>query len=250
MSIKEKVMEKITQGSVAMRPRWQFVLKAALAVAGTLVVFVVLLYLASFILFVLRQNGMWFAPGFGFRGVFVFLRSLPWVLIFVSLIFVAIVEVLIRRYAFAFRRPLAYSMLGVLIVTVAGSFFIAETRLHRGLYERARVGGLPVAGPLYREFGMHRFRDIHPGTIASTTNDGLIIVTPRGETVTVQITPQTRFPFGFDVGEGDGVVVMGEREGDVVRAFGIRGVDNPFELGNGRMRGGRRPEFHMRWISE
>lgn len=224
-TLRDKVLDAIHSGRVKMRPRWHFVLKTILAISGTAIVLLALLYLASFILFILRQTGVWFVPAFGFRGVVTFLFSLPWLLILISVIFVVILEILVRRYAFAFRRPLLYSVLGIVLFVILGSFVVARTSFHRGVFRYAQSHQLPVAGPLYREFGMHRMRQVHPGTIRELTDQGFILENPSGETLVIVISPQTRLPFGFDFGEGDAVVVFGERDNDTVRAAGIRKID-------------------------
>src|SRR3989344_3614541 len=114
-SIKEEVIARIKRGETIMRPRWHFVLRAMLYALGVLIAALALVYLASFIMFVLRETGLLFVPSFGFRGVGVFLFSLPWFLILLSLVFVFVLEVLVRRYAFAYRKPLLYSVFGIVI---------------------------------------------------------------------------------------------------------------------------------------
>ncbi|MEW6610234.1 MAG: hypothetical protein AB1352_01205 [Patescibacteria group bacterium] len=225
-SLRDKVLSSIKNGKVRMRPRWHFILKTALAISGGIILTLALLYLVSFIFFVLRVNGVWFVPVFGFYGVRTFFVSLPWLLIITSLIFILILETLVRHYSFAYRQPLLYSILGILILVIIGGFVVAQAPFHKKLMIRAQENRLPVTGPFYREFGMHRFRDIHPGIIASTTDDGFILRTRHGEMLTIMMASETRLPFGYNFIEGDGVVVFGERDDDSVKARGIVEVTN------------------------
>jgi len=64
-SIKADVLKAIKDGQVKMRPKWQFITKAALLIVGVVLVALTILYLVSFIVFVLRQTGLLFVPGFG-----------------------------------------------------------------------------------------------------------------------------------------------------------------------------------------
>ena len=105
-SIKNKVLEAIKSGQVKMRPRWYFILKTILVALGIVMIFLTLLYLISFIIFILRITGIWFAPAFGFEGYGIFLFSLPWLLVIISVLFAIILEVLVKRYSFAYRHRL------------------------------------------------------------------------------------------------------------------------------------------------
>ena len=123
--IKQDVLAAIAGGEIKQRPRWFFVLRGTLVGIGIGLGLCVVLYLISFILFILRETGVWFTPAFGFRGWFVFFRSLPWVLIGLSLIFTAVLEILVKRYSFAYREPLMYSVLGIVAIVAAGGFLLA-----------------------------------------------------------------------------------------------------------------------------
>ncbi|MBU4141685.1 hypothetical protein KKE99_02325, partial [Patescibacteria group bacterium] len=86
-SIKESILSVIKSGQVKMRPRWHFVLKTALAAFGVIILVLTVLYLASFIIFVLRQTGVLFVPAFGLQGWFAFFTNLPIFLIGLLIVF-------------------------------------------------------------------------------------------------------------------------------------------------------------------
>ncbi len=91
------VMDAIKKGTVTMRPRWHFILLSTLAAVGAFIVLLALVYIASLLVFFMHDSGAWFVPSFGGRGWFSFLRSIPWLLIFLIGIFALILEVLVRR---------------------------------------------------------------------------------------------------------------------------------------------------------
>ena len=224
-NMERDVMRAISSGEVKMRPRWQFVLQAALLGVGAVIVLFALLYLVSFILFVLHQTGAWFVPNFGPPGWFAFFRRLPWVLITLAFIFIVILEVLVRRYAFAYQRPLLASVLWIVGIVLVGGATISVTRFHNQLFAVARRNSLPVIGGMYQQFGMPRFDDIHRGVVLQMTNGAFLLQEDDGDTSTIIITPGTRLPLGDGFAVGDTVVVFGPPGIDgIIPAFGIQQV--------------------------
>ena len=223
------IMSAIRKGEIRMRPRWHFVLLSALSITGVFIVFLTLLYVVSLGVFFLRDSGAWFAPSFGLRGWWALARSLPWLLILFIFIFVVVLELLVRRYAFVYKKPLLSSALGIIVLIVLGGFFLAEVPLHHELMMSARHGQLPAPlvmlyhGPLR----MPPPPDTYHGHILAITKNGFIILDEDGAgTTTVFITPQTRLPYGEDFTSGERVVVVGDTVATgSVRAFGVQEID-------------------------
>lgn len=226
-SVKERVLSAIKSGKAKMRPRWHFVLRGILLATGAMIAGLLLLYLASFIVFSMRQTGAWFAPAFGLPGWFSFLRHVPWILIALSVIFIAVLEVLVRRYSFAYRRPLLYSVLVIVLIAIVAGIFGAP--LHRGLFSSARFGErrpqIFFFGDFYRNFGLRHFGDVHRGTITGAAPGGFVMQDFGGETSTIIISSATRiFPVsGF--ASGNTVIVFGEESGNhTIQAAGVRAI--------------------------
>lgn len=227
-SLQETVLAEIKTGNTRMIPKWHFVLKAALAAVGLIIVLVVLLYLASFIFFILNKTGIWLLPAFGMRGISAFLSSLPWILLIAGSIFLILLEIMVRHYSFAYRKPLLYSLLGIVVVITGVSVVILQTSFHEGLYIRARIGSLPVIGQLYKSYEAERGQasDVHIGMISEITDDGFRIESPQGGTVSIIINSQTSFPQGIDFQSGDRVIILGDWDDNTVQAYGIRRIDD------------------------
>lgn len=241
-SLKETLLEKIKSGEMKMRPRAYFILKTILIVGGSLLVGGLAIFLISFISFHLRLSGIWYLPGFGFRGLGIYLRLLPWFLIFISLFLILILEILAKRFSFVWRRPIVYSLLLIIVVALIGGFIITKTSFHPGLFLQAKQGKLPLIGPVYRDFGMPRFQDVHRGVVEELIENGFLLRKADDELLTVILVSGTRFPFEKEVRQGDTVVVMGEREDSTVRAFGIRRIEDEFRPFERRLR-----QPPMRW---
>jgi hypothetical protein len=224
-SVRTDVMDAIRKGRIQMRPRWHFVLLSALTIVGVFIVFLTLLYVTSLTVFFLRDSGVWFAPAFGLRGWWVLLRRIPWLLVLFIAAFIAVLEILVRRYAFVYRKPLLASVLVILALVFLGGFAIEQTPFHPELDLSARRGQLPPPfGMVYRgPLRMPRPDDSYHGEIVNLTQNGFVIFDEDDAgTTTVVVTPGTRFPYGADFSPGQRVIVVGDRIATgTVQAFGI-----------------------------
>ncbi len=226
-SLRGSVMEAIQKGRVRMRPRWHFVLLSALAALGAFIVFLTLLYVVSLAFFFLRESGAYFATSFGMRGWFVLLRSVPWLLMLFLVLFIGVLELLVRRFAFVYRRPLLFSVAGIVFLIFVGGFAVAQTHFHRRMFFFARHGQLLPLGMMYdRTFRPSREGDVYFGAIGNFVKGGFVVVDQNGAgTTTIVVTPATRLPYGADFEIGDTVVIVGDEVATgTVRAFGIREV--------------------------
>jgi len=218
----DRILQAIKSGSVKMRPKWYFALTATLFALSVAILIVILLYLASFIVFSLHQNGAWFVPTFGSKGWLALFRALPWLLVALFIVFLAAVQFLVRRYRFASRTPLLFSLLCLLLVTVA--IAVLGEQFHRSLYRSAEEHHLPLAGPFYRTFGSPHRTGIYRGVILGGTSEEFIIAEENGATSTVIVTPQTHVSSPDDFTAGDTVVVFGTVTPEGIRADGIQEI--------------------------
>jgi len=223
--VKENVLDEIKSGHIKMRPRWHFILGAVLAILGICIIGLVLLFLGSFILFSMRQTGSFFAPSFGFRGWFVFLRTIPWILVLLALLFVIVLEVLVRKYSFTYRKPLLYSVLALVALVLLGSFLFSLAPFHRQIFDfsrRHRGEGPPFVGEFYRGFGLTHFDDIHRGTVTDVGQNSFILQDLRDQTSTVLVSSTTELPPEGMPKKGNLVVVLGsEQKEGVIEAIGV-----------------------------
>lgn len=218
--ILERVLSAIMAGRVRMRPKWHFVLHAALGATGVAIALLALLWFAGFILFTLRETGVWLAPFFGPRGWFVFFASVPWLIVVLSLVFLVVLEFLVQRYSFAHRRPLLYSVLGIVFVVVVGSMAVAP--VHRALFRFARENRLPFGRGLYLEYGMMRHPDFRRGRIFGLTPEGFVLQNDGGATSSVFFGPRTRRMLQSPLRPGASVMILGREHSEFIEAGGVR----------------------------
>lgn len=209
-SLKENVMERIEKGSVHMKPRWRYALFSAFAFVGIALVIFTLVYVASLCIFLLRDSGVWFAPSFGYEGWLILLHGLPYLLIALLVVFIALLAILVRRFAFVYQKSLLTSLLGILVIAAGGGLLVGYTPAHRYSYR----------GPFEV-----RMKEVHRGTVIGTTTGGLLIYRIEGGTSTILLTPKTRLPYGEAFEAGTAVIIMGQEVGNgTIRAFGVRAV--------------------------
>ncbi len=214
----EKIFQAIKREKAAMRPKWYFILQAALFATGSVILLLLLLYLASFLVFAAEQSGAWFAPGFGLAGWWALFGSFPWLLTILVIIFMVLLGVLVRHYAFVYEQPLAYLFLGIAALVGIGGFLLAGTSLHENIFDSSRDGRLPILENFY-SFEMGGSNEIRRGTVVATGTYGFIIQDADGTTSTVVVLPT----YAFSPAIGQDIVVFGERSpSGTIDAAGIR----------------------------
>jgi glucan phosphoethanolaminetransferase (alkaline phosphatase superfamily) len=227
-SIKQSLLEKIKKGEFKMLPRSRFILKAVLIITGIIIVFGAALYIISFMLFIFRKSPLQFLPEFGFGGLRMLFGVFPWTLIIIALVFIVILEILVKRYSFAYRNPLLYSALAVIILVLVVGFIIGQTPLHRRMFQEVRAGRLSFARPFYRNLDLRKPENVFHGTVLETSENSFTLETPEGKVLTVEIVPETMFPREKEVKKGDYVMVIGKIKENIIEAGGIRKLPKDF----------------------
>lgn len=226
-SLTEKVINRVEKEQVKMKSKTYFVLKTILFSLITLFTALFALFFISFIIFSLRTSGVWFLPGFGFRATGIFLVSLPWFLILIAIILIIVLELLVKKFSFAYRRPILYSVLTIIILTILGSFMITRTQMHSDFFWKAQEGKLPMAGRFYRELGSSKLSQVHNGIVSDVLENNFYLETVNGEILTVIIDSNTKFPLNKDISKNDRVVVLGKRNNGTIKAFGVHRIKQP-----------------------
>lgn len=220
--LQKKLLTKIKNGEIEMTPRWRMVLRSVLWSSVLVVAVLVAVYILSFILFTLHQTGVWFAPQFGWNGMVLLIVSSPWILITALLFFLVILYVLVSQYSFSYRKPLVYSLVGVVLVVVAVSSFIQQLAVHDRIQKFADRHDVPGIGRLYRGVADHVPPEVTIGEVTKREVDHFMIINGADESVMVKITEATKLPRGREVAVGDRVMVFGSEVSGEIRAFGVR----------------------------
>lgn len=227
--LKEQVMHAIREHRVEPRPRAYFTLYTLAVALLAFILAICLLYVASLVLFILREQGLLVVPAFGWRGIAVLTHSLPWLVIGLFLVLGILFGSVIRRFAHLHRRPFLVSFAAVALLALLGGFLLAKTSTHRRIARHVRDGSLPrVFGIGYREpFRTKHAPDAYIGTIISMAPDGFFVRLEEEERlVHAIIERRTMLPDGGEFSIGERVMTIGDLVAtDTLRAVGVRVMD-------------------------
>lgn len=216
-----RIIDAIKARDVRMRPRRYFVLRAALIAVAAFFLFLILLYMVSFIIYALHEDGVWFAPDYGLSGWSLFLGAIPWGLLILAFVLVLLLANILRHYTFVAHQPLFYLLFAFIVVLTLGGFFLAATAFHPDLFQYA-ASNVPFLGNFY-EYETAYPASVHRGVITSFTDGGFTITDDLGVTSTIVAAPGVVFIQDFHA--GDVVLVFGTRTASgTISAFGIQRV--------------------------
>ena len=103
-------------------------------------IFVAFLFATSFLFFLIRAHNT---------------HAIPW-LVALVVVSIIVLELFVREFPMAYRRPILYSLIVIGAVMLLGIFVIDRMHAHEALERRAMQGRLPGAGRLYRHYGLPR----------------------------------------------------------------------------------------------
>lgn len=224
-TIKEKILEKIKEKKVKMKPKFYFLLRTALLFGVFVLGVLFSIFILSFIHFRLISSGLWYLPKFGFEGFFVFLKSFPWSLIVLVLILIFTLEILSRKYSFSFKIPILFSILGIFLIVLFGSFIFAKTQLHSRFFLKAKEGKIlsPIS-PLYLKYGLPGSKEFHRGIVEKISPHSLFIRKANDEILEVKLEK----PLQERIEEGDSIVIFGKRENGKIMGKKFRKIKDGF----------------------
>ena len=206
----EKIIETIKSGKAKMHSRAYFVAQAALVVLGAILLFLLILFVATFIIFALQENGGFFAANFGPVGWGVFFSSLPWTMLLFSLALVLILWILLRRYSLIYHQPFLYVLLGLIVVVSLLCLFISAGSIHGGIYRYVSRNPVPVVSGVY-EFETAPAGGVYRGQVVTLSTSSFVLENILGQTSTVLVMPAA-LSSESELGEiepGEYVIVFG-----------------------------------------
>lgn len=228
-SIADTILRKIREGELSQRSRLYFALHVAAVVLVALVVLVLSVLIFNFISFSVRINNHDSLLGFGPRGFETFFFIFPWALFFIDIALVFVLESLLRRFRFAYKIPVLYLLAGLIVVTAACALFIDRgTNVNDRLLHRADRHELPFFDVVFEQA-----RRPMPGsgvcvcTITAIEGNTLKVADPRsGSTtdLTVLLPQDDPRATTTSLQVGDTVMIAGDVDQGVIRAFGVRKV--------------------------
>ena len=213
IDLSKKVMKEIHQKQVKMRPRAHFLVGSILLGIGLAGALILATFFINLAIFRLRVHGPLGYLGFGRFGLRPFLATFPWLLFLVAVGGLFGGLALLRRYDISYKKSFLGLAISLLVLILTAGFLLDFL----GFNERAR--GLKPLGPLFPE--QFAGEDWVVGEILEAKNGELVIVTPRGEEVTIKMDEKTLLPFGKDFAVGERIRAIGEWQQGSFMAKGI-----------------------------
>ena len=226
--MKDEILRKINADTVRMRPKVYFTIQVGSLIILVLMILVVSVFICNFILFGIRLNNHDTLLGFGPRGIEAFLMLFPWSLLILDAALVVLLEWLLRQFRFGYKSPVLFLFLALILITGAvGLILDRETPLNDMLLRGSDEHLLPA--PFGDVYGRARHLPPDAGfckcTISAIDGGTLTVVDSRGTTTLKVILPEDdarATTSGLTV--GDTILVAGDRDGETIRAFGVRKV--------------------------
>jgi len=230
-SIKDKLLSKISSNDISMRPKIYFTGKLIILGILSFIVLVISVFIFNFILFSIHAQATDALLGFGPRGILPFLAAFPWMLLIIDIIFIAAFQWILRKFHHGYRKPILIGLIGIFIVTIVVGVIIDKAT--------------PVNDFLHHgdpRFVPSQIHDLYLGTDRPPRPTGgtcLCIITSIGtSTITAEnalLGSTTQFLIIIPLHErhattsslsvGDTVMIAGDQQGNIIRAFGIHKIE-------------------------
>ncbi len=206
------------------KPKWYFVLLTLLWMCCIASVFLIFLYLMSFVGLVFHERRIFEALAFGPQTFFQVIHGVPILLAGVIVAVFILLHLLVRHFAFAYMRPVMGTLGVGLLLTL--SMFIILSRLDP---ERkiAHFGEGHFSGIMYfhKQFRPEVRPQVIRGTLQTIKQNEYYVQDASLHTLDIHTDAQTRFHEATYV-PGDTIMVFVHPEKGVLYAVGIR-KDNP-----------------------
>ena len=232
--LKNSLLEKIKSGEVKMHSKGYFFAKSALQILGLILAVLLALFLVSYVFFHLKVSGAFGFTNFGILGIRDLLLSLPWLMLFLVLIFIALLLWFAEHYPLTYRNPLLYSVAGILLVVFLGGYLVAKTPLHPYFFRLNAGGpGAPRGSMMFGLYSERRRPALHNGLVGKIEawmEDNRVVRDFSGQAYQVKLSDDVDWPPEGDVFQpGDVVIIHGQVDDGRVTAWGIRKIqlDSP-----------------------
>ncbi len=149
--ISERVLGKIREGTVSMRPRGYFVLQSVALALVAFIVLVASVSIGSFILFSIRASNTAPLLDFGPPGYIIFLQLFPWPLLILDILCVALLEWMLRKFRFGYKSPFLYLLFCIIVISLAFALTVDQSRASDQFLRGAHDHGVPGIGNLYQD---------------------------------------------------------------------------------------------------
>ncbi len=194
-----EILERIKTDDIKIKPKILFKLKLLALVLVIFATTIVSFFLSSLIIFTIRATGQASIIDFGPTGPEVFLRLFPWTLFAAEIGLIFALEWLLRSFRFAYKIPVLYLFVGVIIFMTVVGVIADRFRVHDNLMRISRPSSFgrvydKIRRPPPMGHGIHRGSIAVIGTSTLTV---LIDNTKNASATLMQVLLPPRFNSSF-----------------------------------------------------
>lgn len=232
--LKKIILAKIQKKEISMRPRLYFVARVALVILLSLLIFIMAVFVLSFIFFSVHESGEQFLLGFGRQGFLTFLSLFPWITFVFTLGLVLLLEWLLRRFKFGYHISLSRIFLYLLVVTVFFSMIFTRIPVHTQFEKMAEGGRLPVIGGIYDDIhDSHQDKGVVRGFVSAIEGNTFVLSCDDNDRDRDDGIWTVIIPPHFDITtiqRGERVYVAGSVKDQTITAYGISEFPLPEDM--------------------
>ncbi|MCL5774808.1 MAG: hypothetical protein M1333_01185 [Patescibacteria group bacterium] len=222
--ITHNVLEQIKSGQVKMHSRAYFILRTCLSAGLVFLAAVFTWFFFSLMFFVIQRHNAMYLPLFGLTGVKALLVSFPWFVLALGVVLFVVFDMFLNNYSLAYRRPAAYTVLGVIVFLLCGVGVVHATGLNSRLHDFLKSENFPVLTRLY-EFSENGFeKTLLLGRVEEVDDDGFVLMTSQGKQAILKTGADTKYSNGRTLQKGETLIVGAKQNGDRYDAYGVRKV--------------------------
>lgn len=223
--IEQKVLKQIKDGRVEMRTHRSIVVGRVVFIFSLAASSVLMFIFVSFILHALQRSGVLYLPTFGIKALGYLLHPFSAfiiVLIVITNLIAVAMAIVIGRATAAYRAPLLYVWAGVFLSITLGAIAVYVTPFHDVMHAISSDRHIPVIESLYRSASEDTDANTATGLIRNVRSGGFELVGLSRRIITVETDGHTAFTGDVTLKEGEVVIVVGDWNGEVMKAEFVR----------------------------
>ena len=224
-SMETRVLDRIRTEDLSVHSKAYFYGRVAFAVVVSCVVFCVSAFLFDYILYILAASGRSLLLGFGPHGLLFFFEAFPWWVLVGDVVFIFLLERMLRQFKFAYRSPTLYIVGGLIVVSALAGFGLSYvTDFGRYIPADGNMQAAPV-GALFNNARRAPLPDrgVCRCTITAVGDGQLSVIDTENADLALTVILPANDPHVHSDGLqiGDKVFIAGTLQGATLYAFGL-----------------------------
>ncbi|MBD3300004.1 MAG: hypothetical protein GF347_01505 [Candidatus Moranbacteria bacterium] len=128
--IKKNIMGKLKKNEIKMKARWTFLAKKIGLQSGVWLALVLLIFLVNAFFYFIKSNGLLLPLHYGESYIQKFFHSLPYDLILIILVLFLILNFLVKKFDFSYKKPFIIVLGGLLGFIILWAFLLFSSNFN------------------------------------------------------------------------------------------------------------------------